>query len=60
MAKKEQNSQPDQERLVDLLERLGAIGLYFSTDLNHHDIARKLGMGTQRVTAILKGLKKPK
>jgi hypothetical protein len=51
---------PSTERLTDLLERLGAIGLYLATDLNYHAIARKLGMGTQRVTAILKGLKKPK
>jgi hypothetical protein len=45
-------------RLTDLLERLGAIGLYLLTDMDHHSIARRLGMGTQRVTAILKGLKK--
>jgi hypothetical protein len=48
------------ERIIDLLERLGTIGLYFLTDLDHHAIAKRLGMGTQRVTAILKGLKKPK
>jgi hypothetical protein len=48
----------DTERLVDLIERLGAIALYLQTDLDHHSIARRLGMGTQRVTAILKGLKK--
>ena len=45
---------------IDLLERLGAIGLYLSTDMNYHAVARKLGMGTQRVTAILKGIKKSK
>jgi hypothetical protein len=48
------------ERIVDLLERIGAIGLYLSTDMDHHAIAKKLGMGTQRVTGILKGIKKPK
>ena len=48
----------EQERLVDLLERVGAVGLYLLTDMDHHAIARRLGMGTQRVTAILKGLKK--
>jgi hypothetical protein len=48
------------ERMTDLLERLGAIALYLETDMNHHAIARRLGMGTQRVTAILKGLKKPR
>ena len=59
MPRKPQNK-PDLERLTDLLERLGAIGLYLSTNMDYHAIAKKLGMGTQRVTAILKGLKKPK
>jgi hypothetical protein len=45
-------------RVTDLLERLGAVGLYLFTDMDHHSIARHLGMGTQRVNAILKGLKK--
>jgi DNA-binding transcriptional regulator LsrR (DeoR family) len=57
MAKKE-NNHATQERLADLLERLGVIGLYLLTDMNHQAIARRLGMGTQRVTGILKGLKK--
>ncbi len=48
------------ERMTDLLERLGAIALYLQTDMDQHTIARRLGMGTQRVTAILKGLKKPR
>lgn len=52
------NANPDQ-RLVDLLERLCAIGLYLATDMGYHEIARKLGMGTQRVMAILKGISKP-
>jgi hypothetical protein len=52
------DAQPD--RVTDLLERLGALGLYLLTDMDHHSIARRLGMGTQRVTAILKGLKKEK
>ena len=45
-------------RLTDLLERLGTLGLYLFTDMDHHSIARRLGMGTQRVTTILKGMKK--
>jgi hypothetical protein len=48
----------DTARLVDLLERLGVINLYLYTDMDYHGIAKRLGMGTQRVTAILKGLKK--
>jgi len=57
---KERNAtnNPSDARVTDLLERLGAIGLYLLTDMNHHAIALRLGMGTQRVTAILKGLKK--
>jgi hypothetical protein len=47
-------------RLVDLLERLGVIALYLQTDMGHHRIARQMGMGTQRVTEILKGIKKTK
>ena len=58
MARKQATKPNEQERLVDLLERIGAIGLYLFTDMDHHGIARRLGMGTQRVTAILKGLKK--
>ena len=50
----------DQDRLIDLLERLGVIALYLQTDMDHHSIARRLGVGTQRVNAILRGLKKTK
>lgn len=54
------NDTGDVARVVDLLERLGTLGLYLLTDMDHHSIARRLGMGTQRVTAILKGVKKEK
>jgi hypothetical protein len=43
----------DIERLVDLLERLGAIALYLHTDMNHHAIARRLGMGIDSYFEIL-------
>ena len=56
--KKKPATKSEEERLVDLLERLGTLALYFQTDMDHHSIARRLGMGTQRVDAILKGLKK--
>jgi hypothetical protein len=39
------------DRSTDVLERLSTIGLYLLTDLDHHSIASRLGMGTQRVTA---------
>ncbi|HEX3321954.1 MAG TPA: hypothetical protein VHR84_14705 [Terriglobales bacterium] len=59
MANRQNNTKSaDAERMVDLIERLGAIALYLYTDMDHHSVARRLGMGTQRVTAILKGLKK--
>jgi len=35
----------DHARLTDLMERLGAIGLYLVTDMDHHAIARKTGHG---------------
>lgn len=61
MPKKQHNLKKptDQNRLIDLLERIGVLGLYLSTDLGQNDIAGKLSMDTHRVNAILKGLKKP-
>ena len=58
MAPDKQKDRAGVARVTDLLERLGTIGLYLLTDMDHHAIARRLGMGTQRVTAILKGVKK--
>lgn len=46
------------DRVVDLLERLGVIGLYLNTNLNQNKIANKLSMDSHRVNAMLKGLKK--
>lgn len=60
MVKERATKKEPTERLIDVLERLGAVVLYLQTDMDHHEIARRLGMGTQRVTAILKGLKKVK
>lgn len=63
MSKKRKRIHPrtklsDIERVVDLLERIGAAGLYLGTDLNQNQIARKLGMDTNRANIILKGIKK--
>ncbi len=52
------NKPVDAQRIIDLLERIAVLDLYFNFNLGHHAIARKLGMGTQRVTAVLKGLKR--
>ena len=46
-------------RVIKLLEWLLSLELYFNSNLDHHTIAKRLSIGTQRVTAILKGLKKP-
>jgi len=45
-------------RVIDLLERIGAIGLYLGTDFSQNDIAKKLRMDINRVNEILKKLKK--
>ena len=54
------SNEKNEKRMIELLESLGAIGLYIFTEMNYHQIARRLGMGTQRVTNVLKGLKKIK
>ena len=46
------------DRIIDLFERIGTIGLYFGTDLGQNAIAKKLGMDNNRVNEILKSLKK--
>jgi hypothetical protein len=46
------------ERIIDLLERVGTIFLYSSTSLDQNSVARTLGMDIHRVSGILKGVKK--
>jgi len=48
------------DRIIDLLERIGSTGLYLTGGLDQNTIARKLGMDTNRVNEILKGVKKQK
>lgn len=48
------------DRIIDLLERLGSSFLYVSTPLGQNDIAKILGMDNNRVNEILKGVKKSK
>ena len=60
MKNKHSTAPSSEARMVDLLERLGVLALYLQTEMGHHEIARRLGMGTQRVNAILKGLKRSK
>jgi len=60
MARRKNQNSSKENRLIDLLERLGVLHLYLFSDMDHHSIARRLGMGTPRVTSILKGVKKIK
>lgn len=46
------------DRIIDLLERLGALGLYLAGNVDQSTVARKLGMDINRINEILKGLKK--
>ncbi len=49
-----------EDRVIDLLERIGVGLLYGSTNLGQNSIAQIMGMGDARVNEILKGIKKPK
>lgn len=50
----------NEERLIDLLERIGASLIYVSTDLDKHGVAKAIGVGSTRITEILKGVEKQK
>jgi len=49
----------EDDRIIDLLERIGVIYLYLSTNLGQNSVARILRMSDGRVNEILKGIKKP-
>lgn len=48
------------DRIIDLLERIGAANLYLNADLGENDIADILKIGDDRINEILKGIKKKK
>jgi len=48
------------DRIIDLLERLGVGLLYADTELGQNNIAQIMGMSDGRVNEILKGIKKQK
>lgn len=50
----------EKERTIDLLERIGAALLYSKTDLGQTEVARVLGVDNNRISKILKGIKKNK
>lgn len=49
----------NEERIIDLLERLGVGLLYVGTKLGQNNIAQIMGMGDSRVNEILKDIEKP-
>lgn len=50
----------EKERIVDLLERVGAALLYTKTHLGQIEVAKILGVDNNRINKILKGIKKEK
>lgn len=50
----------EKERTIDLLERIGAALLYTKTHLGQNEVAKILGVDNNRVSKILKGIKKEK
>lgn len=56
---KKQSKSASSDRIIELLERLGAGLLYASTDLGQNNIAKIMGMSDRRINKILKGIKKP-
>jgi hypothetical protein len=48
------------ERVVDLLERLGAVFLYTNTTLGQNEVAKVIGIDVHRVSELVKGIKKSK
>lgn len=53
------NKLTEDNRIIDLLERISVIYLYLSTNLGQNSIAGILRMADGRVNKILKGVKKP-
>lgn len=48
------------DRIIDLVERIGVANLYINTPLKQTDVAKILGMDNNRVNEILKGVRKQK
>lgn len=48
----------EKERIIDLLERIGAATLYINTPLGQTEVARILGMDNNRTNELLKGVRK--
>lgn len=50
----------EKERTIDLIERIGAALLYTKTHLGQGEVAKILGVDNNRISKILKGIKKEK
>lgn len=48
-----------EDRVVDLLERIGAVFLYTNTPLGQNEVAKTVGIDVHRVSELVKGIKKP-
>lgn len=48
----------EEQRIIDLLERIGATYLYINTPFGQTDVARILGMDNNRANELLKGVRK--
>jgi hypothetical protein len=57
--KKSRKKLSKEERMVDIMERVGVGLLYASTELGQNSIAQILGMSDGRVNEMLRGIKKP-
>ncbi len=47
-----------EERIIDLLERLGVLFLYTTTPLGQNEVAKTVGIDVHRVSGLVKGIKK--
>lgn len=46
------------ERVVDLLERIGSVFLYTNTSLNQNEVGKAVGIGVHHVNELVKSINK--
>ena len=46
------------DRIIDLLERIGSLFLYTNTPLDQNKVAKAVGIDVHRVSELVKGIKK--
>lgn len=47
------------DRVIDLLERIGSVFLYTNTPLGQNEVAKAVGIDVHRVSELVNGIKKP-